>query len=569
MFAQAAQGGRRSKWDQPALDAVPLPPSMVTPSTLPTQASLPQHGAGQFFSALRLPTAVVAPMLNVPPSSVNMSRGTLLDVSLRASSKPVDTRSDGSTAPAGALDAAAAAAARINAMLVAKGKLKYPPNVDIQISKMSGAAVSTRGRYMSAEEKCLSANDRPLFLSIQGKIQESVDRAVTRIKEMIESTVTSTAASHFSHSSTDPAAFIPSSSSTMLPPSPSVPLLQPGMHYVQDKVFVGLEHMHPSFDVKAHVEGPEYSYLYHIVKETGAKVHLRGRGSGFMEPSSGREAFESLYIYISHSRPEGLSAARKLCENLLLTVHAEYAAFQSRIVTSSAPLPGYPPAPLPIPSYGQMTQYYHPLGVSLPVPYGPTGCPVLTPPVPYSTGYAQPYMQYYQPSQVPPSNHQCNAITPDIDGEIPTTESTQSTPSTQAAAAPQQPQPQKRRFTEEVPEKDGRLLGYKHGPFHLTNAGAESSQCVTPPLVKSTQAACQPDDNKQERSPSPVPSSPTANSRESNRDAALMPPPPPGLSPSTALGPPLDPPKKKKRVEMQCLVQYGDSSDEDEGKTKE
>uniref|UniRef100_A0A8C4N258 KH homology domain-containing protein 4 n=1 Tax=Eptatretus burgeri TaxID=7764 RepID=A0A8C4N258_EPTBU len=481
-------------------------------------------------------------------------------------------------------------------MLVAKGKLKAPPNVDNQaeksrkdelivaeveindipigcrnlltkgqiqdeISKMSGAAVSTRGRYMSAEEKGLSANDRPLFLSIQGKTQESVDRAVTRIKEMIESTVTSTATSHFPLSSTDPAAFVPSSS-TVLPPPPSVPLLQPWMHYVQDKVFVGLEHMHPSFDVKAHVEGPEYSYLYHIVKETGAKVHLRGRGSGFMEPSSGREAFESLYIYISHSRPEGLSAARKLCENLLQTVHAEYAAFQGRMVTSSAPLPGYSPAFLSIPGYGQMPQYYQPPGASLPVPYGPPSWPILSTPVPYPTGY----MQYYQPSLIPPSN-QCNAVAPNVDGEILNTESTQSTPSTRAVL---QPQPQKRRFTEEEPEKDGSLLGYKHGPFHLTNAGAESSQCVMPPLATSTHAAYQPDDNKQERAPSPLPSSPTANSCESNRDAALMPPPPPGLSPSTALEPPLAPPKKKKKkVEMQCLVQYGDSSDEDEGKTKE
>uniref|UniRef100_M4ADW2 KH homology domain-containing protein 4 n=1 Tax=Xiphophorus maculatus TaxID=8083 RepID=M4ADW2_XIPMA len=426
-------------------------------------------------------------------------------------------------APCGALDAAAAVAAKINAMLVAKGKLKpsqissplssdKPPaptkakddlvvaEVEIndvplscrnlltrgqtqeEISKVSGAAVSTRGRYMTADEKNKALlGDRPLYLHVQGQTRELVDRAVNRIKEIITNGVVKAATA----SSAAPS-FSPSGASVTIyqqhnPPAPSLPPatnhkphFQSGMHYVQDKIFVGLEHAVPGFVVKERVEGPACSYLQHIQAETGAKVFLRGKGSGCLEPASGREAFEPMYIYISHPKPEGLAAAKTLCENLLLTVMHHVKAVDS---VCSSPLPplgfsqppvvnGIPPQPPYYPPAGFQPSYSVPGPPPQPQPVPPTyTVPPPAPPVMQSSSHGVPSQYPIRPSSAPlpapiPTLPPLHFAPPAAPPKLP------------LQAAPINP-PQKRRFTEEVPdERDSGLLGYQHGPIHMTNLGA-------------------------------------------------------------------------------------------------
>ncbi|CAL8290489.1 unnamed protein product [Merluccius merluccius] len=518
------------------------------------------------------------------------------------------------TAPTGALDAAAAVAAKINAMLVAKGKLR-PSQIGVpgpldkvvgvckpvmpakakddlvvaeveindvpltcrnlltrgqtqdEISKMSGAAVSTRGRYMAAEEKGKAlSGERPLYLHVQGQTRELVDTAVNRIKEIItnglvKAVAATPSSSSFGHTPAAPAPVY----QPHKPPPVSMPPMshghkphyQSGMHYVQDKLFVGLEHAIPGFQVKERVEGPGCSYLQHIQAETGAKVFLRGKGSGCLEPTSGREAFEPMYIYISHPKPDGLAAAKTLCQNLLQTVHAEYSQFLNQMSSMMPPqgympppaVNGMPPQPAYYPPAGYQPSYPMPVPPPQPQPQPVPPPYAVPPPIPLAAPSGVP-PQYpllppaLVPAPVPATMPQTVAPVPSFSPVVP------ALPKPPPTVLPANP-PQKRRFTEEVPdERDSGLLGYQHGPIHMTNLGAGF-----------------PVGGPETSGPPSQSSSSTPLERDSRQ---LMAPPPisvnggvrPKMEEMRALQGPLEP--SLKRVKTGLVAYAGDSSDEEE-----
>ncbi|XP_076102963.1 uncharacterized protein LOC143072064 isoform X2 [Mytilus galloprovincialis] len=282
------------------------------------------------------------------------------------------------------LEAAADAAAKVNAMLIAKGALKpsqlsqQQPNkqkatstttgnmavaeVEIndvpigcrnmltrgstqeEISKVSGAGVSTRGRYLSPHER--GAGDRPLYLCVQGPTKESVDIAVHRINEII--TNYKNKGTRFSPANA------PQQRPQLLGPNPVelMPRLGPPPGFItqppvlpqqqtitilQEKLFIGLEHAPPHFGVKEKIHGPEGSYLQHVEVETGAKVTLRGKGSGFLDMNSpGRDSIEPMHVFLEHPSPIGLGQAKQLAENLIQTVQQDYAQFQQALAAIPA-----------------------------------------------------------------------------------------------------------------------------------------------------------------------------------------------------------------------------------------
>ncbi|KAL3176627.1 hypothetical protein MRX96_049276 [Rhipicephalus microplus] len=170
------------------------------------------------------------------------------------------------------LAVAAEAAERVNAMLVAKGKLKingvtgrssgdlFTTEVEIndaplparnvltkgifqeEICRSTRAVMSTRGRYMSAAEKMnASSGDRALYLHIQAPTVDAVEKALARINMVIREHTKEDA------NFTDPTAELVqqqiAESNAMAAAAITLLTAQAaGHHYIQDKIFVGLEH---------------------------------------------------------------------------------------------------------------------------------------------------------------------------------------------------------------------------------------------------------------------------------------------------------------------------------------
>lgn len=198
-----------------------------------------------------------------------------------------------------------------------------------EISKASGAGVSTRGRYLSPQERGqLGIGDRPLYLCVQGPTKESVDIAVHRINEII--TNYKNKGTRFSPASPPhlrPQTHIPNPGDMGPRHPPPQFMTQPPVlpqpqtvTVLQEKLYIGLEHAPPSFGVKEKMHGPEGSYLHHIEAETGAKVMLRGKGSGFPDFNNpGRESMEPMHVLLEHPSPMVVGQAKQLAENLIQT----------------------------------------------------------------------------------------------------------------------------------------------------------------------------------------------------------------------------------------------------------
>jgi hypothetical protein len=85
----------------------------------------------------------------------------------------------------------------------------------------------------------------------------------------------------------------------------------------------------PGFNLRAQVVGQGGAYVKHIQQETGCRVQIKGRGSGFLEHSTGQESDEPMYLHVAGPQPPQVQKAKELCEDLLKSVRQNYENFKA------------------------------------------------------------------------------------------------------------------------------------------------------------------------------------------------------------------------------------------------
>ena len=67
----------------------------------------------------------------------------------------------------------------------------------------------------------------------------------------------------------------------------------------------------PGFNLRAQVVGQGGAYVKHIQSETRCRVQIKGKGSGFMEHSTGSESDEPMYLHVASPDQEQVGESTK------------------------------------------------------------------------------------------------------------------------------------------------------------------------------------------------------------------------------------------------------------------
>ncbi|KAL4878542.1 hypothetical protein BJY04DRAFT_221043 [Aspergillus karnatakaensis] len=187
----------------------------------------------------------------------------------------------------------------------------FPLTPAVIIKDETGADVTTRGNYYPDKSMATAANP-PLYLHVTSTSKEGLEKAVELIDDLMKKELPN---------------LVDERRFRRREPE-QVERDEFGRRkWPEEKIPVGLEPI-PGFNLRAQVVGQGGAYVKHIQQKTRCKVQIKGRGSGFMEPSTGRESEDAMYLHVAGPDPNEVQNAKELCEDLLANVREQYQRFK-------------------------------------------------------------------------------------------------------------------------------------------------------------------------------------------------------------------------------------------------
>ncbi|KAM7200545.1 hypothetical protein V8F20_005276 [Naviculisporaceae sp. PSN 640] len=184
------------------------------------------------------------------------------------------------------------------------------------IKDETGADVTTRGSYYPDKSMATPSNP-PLYLHVTSTTKEGLEKAVAKIEEMMKQELPQLV---------DERRFRRREQEER----PPVEKDEYGRRKWPDlKIPIDLESV-PGFNLRAQVVGTGGQYVKHIQQETGCRVQIKGRGSGFIEHATGRESDEPMYLHVAAPDEKMVEHAKELCNDLITEVKKQYEHFKSR-----------------------------------------------------------------------------------------------------------------------------------------------------------------------------------------------------------------------------------------------
>ncbi|KAH7321135.1 hypothetical protein B0I35DRAFT_428660 [Stachybotrys elegans] len=181
------------------------------------------------------------------------------------------------------------------------------------IKEETGADITTRGSYYPNKSMATAANP-PLYLHVTSTSKSGLEAAVAKIKEMIQQELPQ---------------LVDERRFRRRDQEQPEREEQPRRKWIEEKIPINLEPVH-GFNLRAQVVGHGGAYVKHIQFETGCRVQIKGRGSGFIETATGQESDEDMFLHVTGPDAAMVEKGKELCEDLIANVKEHYEEFKSR-----------------------------------------------------------------------------------------------------------------------------------------------------------------------------------------------------------------------------------------------